>query len=157
MKEILKSQYRAATQMLRASIEACPDPLWNDRAYKNRFWHIAFHTIFYTHFYLHATEDDFVPWEKHRDAWVSLGDDPGEDLYTKEEILEYLDHFEERIGDLVDDLDLEAESGFYWLPFNKLQLQLYNIRHIQHHTGELCERLGGTGAIEVDWVGMVKP
>ena len=53
----------------------------------------------------------------------------------------------------VDSLDLEAESGFYWLPFDKLELQIYNIRHIQQHTGELCERLGARGDIEVGWVG----
>jgi hypothetical protein len=156
MKEILKSQYRASAQMLRASIEACPDSLWNDEAYKNPFWHIAFHTIFYTHFYLHATEGDFIAWDQHRDEWVSLGDDPGEGHYTKDEILAYLGFFEQRIGKLVDDLDLEAESGFYWLPFDKLQLQFYNIRHIQHHTGELCERLGGAGDIEVGWVGIME-
>jgi hypothetical protein len=51
-------------------------------------------------------------------------------------------------------MDLEAESGFYWLPFDKLELQFYNIRHVQQHTGELCERLGAQGEIEVDWVGM---
>jgi hypothetical protein len=96
-----------------------------------------------------------VPWEKHRDELVSLGDEPGDDFYTQAEILEYLDHFEEIIGDLIDDLDLEAESGFYWLPFDKLQLQLYNIRHLHHHTGELCERLSQTAGIEVEWVGMV--
>jgi len=50
--------------------------------------------------------------------------------------------------------DLEAESGFYWLPFNKLELQFYNIRHIQQHTGELYERLGTRANIELDWVGM---
>ncbi len=36
---------------------------------------------------------------------------------------------------------LDADSGFYWLPFNKFELQLYNIRHIQHHTGQLTDRL----------------
>ena len=45
------------------------------------------------------------------------------------------------------------ESGFSWLPFGKLELQFYSIRHVQHHTGELCERLGTTGDIEVGWVG----
>jgi hypothetical protein len=51
-------------------------------------------------------------------------------------------------------LDLEAESGFNWLPFDKLELQIYNIRHIQQHTGELYERLGTSGSIELSWVGM---
>jgi len=27
-------------------------------------------------------------------------------------------------------------SGFDWLPFDKLELQFYNIRHIMQHTGE---------------------
>jgi hypothetical protein len=153
MKEIIKSQYRAAIQMLRDAVESCPDSLWNDEAYTNPFWHIAFHAIFYTHFYLHATEDDFIPWEKHKDELVSLGDDAGDEFYTKEEIIDYLFYFEQRIEEFVDHLDLEAESGFYWLPFDKLELQLYNIRHIQHHTGELCERLGRFGVVEVGWVG----
>jgi hypothetical protein len=50
-------------------------------------------------------------------------------------------------------MGLEAQSGFYWLPFGKLELQFYNVRHIQQHTGELCERLGATGDIEVEWIG----
>jgi hypothetical protein len=54
----------------------------------------------------------------------------------------------------VDRLDLEAESGFFWLPFDKLELQFYNIRHVQQHTGELSERLGSQGDTEVRWVGM---
>ncbi len=156
MKEILKSQYRAALRMLKEAVKACPDSLWNDNAYKNPFWHIAFHTIFCTHFYLHATQDDFVAWDQHRGEWISLEDDPGEDCYSKEEMLAYLRYFGRRIGKLVDALDLEAGSGFHWLPFDKIQLQFYNIRHLQHHTGELCERLGGTGAIEVGWVVMVE-
>ncbi len=49
---------------------------------------------------------------------------------------------------------LNAEPSFYWLSFDKLELQFYNIRHIQQHTGELCERLGAYGEIEVGWVGM---
>jgi len=154
-KEILKSQYRASAQMLRSAVVGCPDALWNEKGYKNPFWHVAFHAIFYTHFYLHATEEDFIPWDKHKKGLYSLEEDSGDEIYTRDEILEYLDYFEDRLDELVDQLDLAAESGFYWLPFNKLQLQFYNIRHIQHHTGELAERLGKEGDIEVAWVGML--
>jgi hypothetical protein len=55
--------------------------------------------------------------------------------------------------ELVDSLDFEAESGFSWLPFNKLELQFYNIRHLQQHTGELSERVGTTSEVEVKWIG----
>lgn len=51
-------------------------------------------------------------------------------------------------------LNLEAASGFEWLPFNKLELQIYSIRHIQQHAGELMERLGTRADAEIAWVGM---
>ena len=66
MKEILQSQYRASTKMLGDAIEACPDSLWNDRAYKNPFWHIAFdpegldpHAWFVGH-YTYGIEENVV-------------------------------------------------------------------------------------------------
>ena len=71
-------------------------------------------------------------------------------------MLEYFDICLDQVDEKVDALDLEGESGFYWLPFNKLELQFYNIRHIMQHAGELCERLGAHGEVEVGWVGMRK-
>ena len=43
----------------------------------------------------------------------------------------------------VSQLNLEAASGFDWLPFSELELQFYTIRHIQQHTGECGYSLGG--------------
>jgi hypothetical protein len=73
--------------------------------------------------------------------------------YSREEILEYHELCREQVEEQVASMDLEAQSGFYWLPCGKLELQFYNIRHIQQHTGELCERLGAAGDVEVEWVG----
>ncbi|MCB9122287.1 MAG: hypothetical protein H6640_21400 [Caldilineaceae bacterium] len=50
--------------------------------------------------------------------------------------------------------DLSAPSGFDWLPMNKLELQIYSMRHLQQHAGELMERLGSRAGIDVPWVGM---
>ena len=75
--------------------------------------------------------------------------------FTKEEILAYLDMCQHEVNEKTRELDLDAESGFEWLPFNKLELQFYNIRHLQQHTGELMERLGTRANIEVNWVGRV--
>jgi hypothetical protein len=52
-------------------------------------------------------------------------------------------------------LDFDAPSGFFWLPFSKLELQLYNIRHVQHHTGQLIDRLRTVAGIGVARVGAV--
>ena len=73
--------------------------------------------------------------------------------YSKDEILEYLSFCRSEIELKIESTDLKSESGFYWLPFNKLELQFYNIRHIQHHTGQLFDRLSAQPGIELTWVG----
>ena len=49
-------------------------------------------------------------------------------------------------------LDLDAPSGFHWLPFTKFELQVYNIRHAQHHAAQLADRLRASGNGGVPWV-----
>ena len=91
-------------------------------------------------------------------VWLA-NDEAGVDeipAYTKAQILEYTEYLSDRIDKLVDALDFEGLSGFYWLPFNKLELQFYNIRHLMLHTGELAERLWQEASVEVGWVGMHK-
>jgi len=147
--------------MLGEAVYKCTDALWDDQSYKNRFWHIAYHALFYTHLYLQDCGAAFVPWRKHRDEYQSLGPLPwpphrepniGEP-YTKEDILEYLGVCQNEVEERISTVDLEAGSGFDWLPFDKLELQFYNIRHLQHHTGQLVDRLRTREATGVGWVG----
>ena len=153
-KPVIQSQYKAALAMLRQAVEQCPDALWTDTAYQNPFWRVAYHVLIYTHFYLGPREEDFVPWEKHQQDLQLLGQDiPGARVYSQAEVLDYLALVLEQVEVQLAEMDLDAESGFNWLPFNKLELQFYNIRHVQQHTGELCERLGAQGEVEVGWVG----
>ena len=161
IQDIIKSQYRASLEMLRESIVKCSDTLWVDPAYKNKFWHIAYHALFYTHLYLQEDGRTFVPWSKHRQEYEFLGPFPwpphkepniGEP-YSQEDVLEYLEVCQNEVGGRVSSLNLEAASGFDWLPFDKLELQFYNIRHLQHHTGQLVDRLRTREAIGVGWVG----
>jgi hypothetical protein len=153
-KAAIQSQFLATLEMLRKAIEACPDEIWADPEPTNKFWHIAFHSLFYTHFYLSSAQVDFVAWEKHHDV-VSLS--PSDTLevvepFTQAEMLEYLAFCQEQVKEKVTASDLEAESGFHWLPFSTLEKHLYSIRHTQLHVGELCERLGQAG-IDISWVG----
>ena len=154
-KEAIKSQYKASLAMLRQAIEKCPEELWTDTSYVNPFWRVAYHVLIYSHFYLSPKEVDFIPWKKHKEGMQLLGPSaPESEPYSRAEVLDYLAICLEQVEVQVDAMDLEAESGFSWLPFDKLELQFYNIRHIMQHTGELCERLGAHGEIEVGWVGM---
>lgn len=158
--QVIQSQYLASLEMLKNAIELCSNQVWEQKT-KNRFWHIAYHALFYTHLYLQEKEANFQPWEKHVGDIGSLTSSQEEieqskEPFSKEEILSYLKYCQDQIKTLLLRLDLESpNSGFYWLPFSKLELQFYNIRHIQHHTGELCDRLGKEVAIDVDWVGMI--
>ena len=54
----------------------------------------------------------------------------------------------------VDRLDLDAaDCGFCWYQVSKLEHQLINIRHIQHHTAQLTDRLRSVSNVGVAWVG----
>jgi len=162
--QAIKSQYRASLKMLGEAVTTCADALWDDEEYHIRFWHIAYHALFYTHLYLQDSDTAFVPWSKHRKGYESLGPLPGPlhrtpdvgEPYTKEEVLEYLAVCQGQVEERVSSIDLEAASGFHWLPFGKLELQLYNIRHLQHHTGQLVDRLRIKQDAGVSWVGQVE-
>jgi len=154
IKETITAQYLAALAMLRQAIVACPDALWDDPAHRNRAWHIAYHALFYTHLYVQPSLREFVPWTKHRQDLQNMGDAAAAvEALSKAEILAYLDLVQAEIVVQTAALDLDAASGFDWIPLRKFELQFYTIRHIQQHTGELCERLSAAGGLDVDWVG----
>lgn len=161
MKPVLKSQYKASLAMLREAIRKCSGSLWLDGAYKHPFWRVAYHTLFFTDLYLSVSVDHFKPWAKHIDELESLGSmiHKGGKLprngpaYAKDEIETYCDLVIGTVDAALDGLALDSESGFPWLPFSKLELQLYNIRHVQHHAGQIIERLRQNLNEGVDWVG----
>jgi hypothetical protein len=158
---MIQAQYRAALAMLEQAVERCPDALWDDPQDRNRFWRVALHVLYYTHLYLSPSEEEYLPWPKHRDEaqhfdpifWEGNREPVVGEPYTCAEILEYLEFCRNQVAQRVPPLDYAAPSGFSWLPMDKLELQLYNIRHIQHHTGELYERLGARAGVELDWIG----
>ena len=150
-------QYGAALEMLQQAIIQCPPACWDNPQDRKQFWLVAYHALFYTYLYLHDNLTTFKPWAKHRAEIHRLGALPESPEigkpYSRDEILEFLDLCRQTVVDQVSALDPQAESGFEWLPFSKLELQLYNIRHLQHHTAELIEWLGANAGIDVDWVG----
>jgi len=154
IQDSVKSQYRASLEMLRQAVLKCPDALWDDCSYKNEFWNITYHTLFYTHLYLQPSEKEFVPWAKNKPGYSDLTKD--KEPYSKEDVLAYASVVEEQVEQQVTALDPAATSEFWWLPFSKLELQLYNIRHLQQHVGELCERLGVSADVDVEWVSKMK-
>lgn len=164
---ILKSQYHAALAMLRETIERCPEDLWFSTDHLNSYWQIAYHALFFTDLYLQPNETTFHGWEGHQ-ADVQNPDgipgppDPASSLplipspYSKEEVLTYWSICEEMVDGAVDALDLQSpDSGFRRYQISKLEHQFVNIRHIQHHTAQLADRLRSAAGVGTKWVGAV--
>ena len=149
--EGLISQYQAALEMLKQTITKCPDSIWDSPNDKTKFWHIAYHTLF-GEFFQPADLVFLASWTLNNTRLLLLSQ-IGEP-YDKETLLEYTVFCQRQVTERVPQLNLETASGFDWLPFDKLELQIYTIRHIQQHTGELMERLGTRADVELDWIGM---
>lgn len=163
----LKFQYHAALEYLLLVIEGCPDDRWDDPRDRDApFWRVVYHTLFYTHFYCQQGYESFTPWEYHQKGANDLGDELADGdwkpavckPYTREQLLSYWRFCDNSIDGWVDAIDLSAQaSGFPWYPgIPKVEHQLINLRHIQHHTGALVSRLRREERVVTAWVGRAK-
>ncbi len=158
--EALRQQYRAALAMLSDCIERCPEEAWDRSSDTNRFWHLSCHTLFFTSFYL-SSNDEPVLWPKFRPKHQVLSAGPWapdfdrESLipYSREEMRECLQWTLERVEQAFLDASTELPSLFPWIPFSRFELYLYNLRHLQNHTGQLSERIRQLTDEGVAWVG----
>ncbi|MHC4712918.1 MAG: hypothetical protein ACYTAN_06555 [Planctomycetota bacterium] len=158
----LKGQYHASLAMLKDTIDQCPDDLWDSGEHGVAFWLVVYHTLFYTHLYLMPDEKAFRAWEHHREEYQFLDavpwppHDPPKvgEPYTKAEVLEYWAVCDGMVDTAVDTLDLDApKCGFPWYKLPKLDHQINNIRHIQHHAALLSGRLRAAVGADVEWRG----
>lgn len=164
----LQRQYHAALATLRDVVEACPDDLWLDSRPTNAYWQVAYHALFFTHLYLAHDEAAFQPWVEHEeDVQHPDGLGPGDDAdprpvhpqpYSKEQVLAYWTLVDAAVDGAVSGFDLHrTESGFHWYPVSKLEHQLINIRHVQHHAAQLADRLRGHAGVETRWIATRPP
>jgi hypothetical protein len=144
IKPVIQSQYRASLAMLRQAVVKCPPEEWDNAQDKDRFWFVAYHTLYYAHLYLRAQNKGYGRWEVRQHSHQGIP-------FSKEEILKRLASVEWDVAEQIPLMDLEGKSGYAWMPTNKLELQLDNLRHIQQHTGELYQRLS-TRNVKLPWV-----
>ncbi|MGA7194081.1 MAG: hypothetical protein WBW94_10655, partial [Anaerolineales bacterium] len=84
--------------------------------------------------YLKANDKGYARWEQRLHSHQGIP-------FSKEEILEKLAQVERDVVEQIFNMNLEEKTGDTGHLANKLELQLYNLRHIQQHTGELYQRL----------------
>ena len=149
---ILISQYLAALEMLQQTIAACPASIWNSADDQNKFWQVAYHALFFTHEYVSDSEEFISPWRKHREGTEDFPAPPGEP-YDQEAVLEFLAFCQQQVVEKVPKLNLEGPERHGDGTLKELELQIYALRHLMQHTGELMERLGARTGAEIEWVG----
>ena len=139
-RDILWAQFGASIDMLEHAIRACPDELWNDNARQPEFWYLAYHTLFFLDLYLSdATEGFAPPLPFTLDELDPSGVMP-ERPFTKGELLSYLAHGRSKARARIATLTAENETNqcrFGWIDLTRFESLLYNMRHVQHHVGQL--------------------
>jgi hypothetical protein len=163
LRTALWRQFGAAIAVLEQALLACPDALWTQRLWSVRadravppefaaFWHQTYHTLFWLDLYLSGCrEEEFAPpapftWVELDPMWV-LPARP----YTKEELHAYLAALRHKVhatlGALTDERARQAVE-YPWAEgqaVSFLELQLYNMRHVQEHAAQLSLFLGQHG------------
>lgn len=153
-RSVLKAQYRMALKMLEHAIDKCPESLWlSAEGHGAAYWRLTFHTLFFTHFYLQKDQHSMVRWPKHRGQLQDPDCPLGSFVpYTKAEMTEYLEFCRSMLDGCIDAMDLSSpDCGFPWYKEGKLEHQINNIRHIQHHTAQLADRLRSATGTGPDW------
>jgi hypothetical protein len=155
-------QFGAAIDSLDEMIHACPDDLWHARLWNNptvrpeysQFWYRVYHALFWLDLYLTGAEEGFAPPDPF--ALIEMEeDDLPERAYTKEELLAYLKDCRGRCKATIEALTDETAQRrcrFSWGEVSFVELQLYNMRHVQEIAAQLSLLLGQKGVAVRDWV-----
>lgn len=162
---MLRSQFRAALAMLEQCIDVCPADHWDVRIATYPFWQVVYHTLCFLDCYLTPSNDEFKrlvearahePFNPQPRGMAELEDEYPSRRFTREEMLAYAAFCREKLDTTMEvetDASLAGASGFSWLTFTRAELHLHNLRHVQHHTGQLTASLRRV-AVETRWVKM---
>ena len=158
-KEIVWRQFGAAIEMLENGINECPEDLWSDRSRNPEFWYVAYHTLFWLDYYLTADVEGFSPPSPFKLEELDPAGVLPERVYTKDELLAYLEHSRRKCGTTIEALTNErADSRFKLgrLDLTIAELLVYTMRHVQHHAAQLNLLLRQTIDSAPGWVKQAK-
>jgi hypothetical protein len=145
MNQILLGQYEASISMLRATVCACPAAHWESKIAQWPARFVAFHTLYWTDIYL---SPDQAAFKSHEFVMEGRGLPFGTPLpeglippgLTQPRTIEYADFCIAKARATLSGesaADLAGPSGF-GPTISRAEMHIYNIRHVQHHTGALA-------------------
>jgi hypothetical protein len=164
LRSVLWSQMEASLRMMQECIEKCPADHWSGEPprtiAKYPFWMVTYHTLCFVDVYLSPGDEVWQPRpDLHPLGRAELENEYPSRMFSRAELLAYAAICRELAGRVLGDHEhaesdqtLAGPSGFKRLPFSRAELHIYNIRHIQHHTGQLSAYLRRNG-VDTRWVG----
>lgn len=154
--EAIWTQFGASLDMLENAINMCPDEHWDTTL---DFWYLSFHCIFWTDYYLTTEPNSFAPPKPFTLSEFDPTGEKPERTYTKLEVLSYLDHCRKKANQLIGGLSPNRMNDRWineYKNFSLLEILLYNMRHIQHHSAQLNLFLRQTINNAPNWVRQAK-
>lgn len=148
IQESLWNQLGAGIDMLINVISNCPDNYFTKN---KRFYYVAYHSVIFLDYYLSIPPKDFSPAltftikEKDESFPESVGDMIPDRIYSRQELIGYLNQTRLKCKKIIDSLtDNEKLKTRFTegnqegdMDYSILEILLYNMRHTQHHIGQL--------------------
>jgi hypothetical protein len=147
---MLWRQFNIAIDSFAVALKGCPPELWEQRLWEDEpdqwvasgfgtFWYLCYHTLFWLDLYLTGAEEGFTPLGPF-DLIEMQANETLPRVYSKEELLGYLDTCRQRCHATITGLTIEQAlrpCSFGWgdLPF--AELLIYTMRHVQEHAAQL--------------------
>lgn len=156
---LIWNQYGAAIDTLENAIRACPQELWSDRARFPEYWYSVYHTLFWLDLNLSGGVEGFAPPTPYTLEELDPAGILPSRVYTQEELLEYLEHCREKAHATISGLTDESAQRLCRIGRDEgtfVELLLYNMRHVQHHSGQLNLILRQTIDSAPGWVSRAK-
>lgn len=129
-------QFGAAIDMLENAINRCRQEFWDT---ERKFGYIAYHCLFWLDYYLTLEPSTFKPPAPFTLTEFEKGALPDR-AYSKEELLTYLSFGRKKCYGLLSTMTDEISTS-RWKNDHKdyplIEILLYNMRHVQHHTAQL--------------------
>ncbi len=153
---LLLNQFKRKWNMLRESIDNCPDLKWHEGTDGWTYSYIIFHIIETASFYSKNNPDDMKWGDKAGIDWKRNTEEEIEDKkskISKEFLLSYLQEIESKLSNIFSttvDRDLLKKDDFHW--FGSIYEKLvYLLRHNSYHLGELANLLREWNAERIKW------
>lgn len=140
LKKTVLSQFLASIKMLENAIDMCPENVWHKRNDFYDFWYIAYHSLFWLDFYLTKSPDKYFPFNEIGLTELDYDGILPNKVFRKQDLKSFLEHCRSKCKDTIKKLDEEEAGQIYKfgnLEMTYLELLFYNLRHLQHHTGQL--------------------